>query len=105
MILPTIRVRRDGPRGYRLINLADFDPARHELLDPADIVRLPQEMAAAIRDPLDHDGDGRKGGGLGGLTVGRGPGGRWCVKRGKERVSDLFDTEAEAEAARAEMEG
>lgn len=29
--LPVVRVRRDGGRGYRLINERDFDPAVHEL--------------------------------------------------------------------------
>ena len=52
MILPTVKVKRDGPKGYHIINLADFDPAVHVLADPP------------AREPLDHDGDGRKGGSL-----------------------------------------
>jgi hypothetical protein len=32
-ILPTMRVKRDGPKGYRIINTADFDPAVHEPLN------------------------------------------------------------------------
>jgi hypothetical protein len=44
--VPTIRVKRDRAPGYSIINAADFDPAKH------------QRWA----DPLDHDGDGKKGG-------------------------------------------
>lgn len=33
------------------------------------------------------------------LTTGKGPGGRWYVKRGKEIVAGPFKTEAEAEKA------
>ena len=28
--LPTIRIRSDRPKGYRIINLSDFDPTKHE---------------------------------------------------------------------------
>jgi hypothetical protein len=52
MIHPTnpnaVRVKRDGPRGWHWV--AEYDPAIHELYDE--------------RDPLDHDGDGKKGGSL-----------------------------------------
>ena len=34
MQVPTVKVKRDGPKGYRLINKSDFDPARHELFAP-----------------------------------------------------------------------
>lgn len=44
--IPTVRVKRDRAPGYSIINAADFNPAKH------------QRWA----DPLDHDGDGRKGG-------------------------------------------
>ena len=27
--VPTVRVADDGPRGYRIINAADFDPTAH----------------------------------------------------------------------------
>lgn len=33
-ILPTMKVKRDGPRGFRLINVARFDPTIHEVYDP-----------------------------------------------------------------------
>jgi hypothetical protein len=42
--LPTIKIKH--PDGFAVINEADFDPAQHEV----------------YRDPLDHDGDGKKGG-------------------------------------------
>lgn len=32
--LPTVRVKRDGGRGFRIINASDFDPARDVLADP-----------------------------------------------------------------------
>lgn len=51
MICPTVIVK-GGSKGTRIINAADFDPARHTLAD------------AGERDPLDHDSTGRKGGSL-----------------------------------------
>lgn len=51
MIHPTnpaaVRVKRDGQRGWHWVY--PFDPAVHELYE---------------RAPLDHDGDGKKGGSL-----------------------------------------
>lgn len=32
--IPTIKVKRDGPKGYRIINLSSFDPAIHEPFTP-----------------------------------------------------------------------
>lgn len=49
--LGTVRVKRDGPRGWHFIALADFDPSIH---------------VAWESDPPDHDGDGRKGGSVSG---------------------------------------
>ena len=45
-----MKVKRDGPRGYRLIDAHRFDPAVHKLFDPP--------------HPLDHDRDGKPGGSL-----------------------------------------
>lgn len=49
MIHPTnplaVRAKREGGKGWHWVY--PFDPARHELFEP---------------HPLDHDGDGRKGG-------------------------------------------
>lgn len=44
-----IAVKRDGPRGWHWIARENYDPAVHEIYQA---------------DPLDHDGDGRKGGSL-----------------------------------------
>lgn len=52
MMIPTVKVKRDGPKGYHIINQSDFDTAIHELADAPD------------RDPLDHDADRKKGGSL-----------------------------------------
>lgn len=54
-----------------------------------------------VIDPLDHDGDGRKGGSLPKLAVGKGPGGRFYVKRGKEIISGPYATEEEGSEAMA----
>lgn len=32
-MLPTIKVKRDGPRGFHIINKSDFDPQKHELFE------------------------------------------------------------------------
>jgi len=45
-----VKVKRDGPRGWRWIDAHRFDPAVHELFDAP--------------HPLDHDGDGKPGGSL-----------------------------------------
>ena len=37
------------------------------------------------------------------LTVGKGPGGRWFVKRGRDRVAGGFDTEAQASEESAKI--
>lgn len=31
MMIPTVRVRRDGPRGWHIINADTFNPALHQL--------------------------------------------------------------------------
>lgn len=38
------------------------------------------------------------------LSVGKGPGGKFYVKRGKERVSEGFETEADAGAEKERLE-
>ena len=35
-IIETVKVKRDCPRGYKIINKSDYDPKRHELLEPAE---------------------------------------------------------------------
>lgn len=32
--IQTVKVKRDGPKGYHLINATDFDPKKHELAEP-----------------------------------------------------------------------
>lgn len=32
-IIETVKVKRECPRGYKIINKADYDPERHELYD------------------------------------------------------------------------
>ncbi|MBX3490898.1 hypothetical protein [Parvibaculum sp.] len=43
---PTVRIKSSNAAGFADLNETDFDPAAHELWV----------------DPLDHDGDGKKGG-------------------------------------------
>lgn len=33
MILPTVKVKRNNDRGFRIINESDFDPDKHKLFD------------------------------------------------------------------------
>lgn len=55
MILPTVKVLREGGRGVRIINASDFDPARHTLAEPnqpAPLVSAPLPVdAAASAEP------------------------------------------------------
>ena len=48
-MIPTIKVKREGGRGYHIINKSEYDPKVHVIVTD---------------DPLDHDGDGKKGGSL-----------------------------------------
>lgn len=79
--LPTIKVKRDGPRGWRIINKSAFDPKVHEAWseseaiakatakpDPMpDLAKLPDDQRAALAkvakiNPPDLDDDGKPGG-------------------------------------------
>lgn len=31
--METVKVKRDCPRGYKIINKVDFDPSKHELYE------------------------------------------------------------------------
>lgn len=33
-MIPTVRIKRDTPKGYAIINESDFDPKRHTLYNP-----------------------------------------------------------------------
>jgi hypothetical protein len=79
--IPTIKVKRDGPRGFRIINLSDFNPAVHVALDEAPAPVAPSAPAAAAP------------------VVAKGPKGLWFVMDGDARVSRGFKTEAEAIAS------
>lgn len=50
----TVMVKREGPRGFRLINEADFDPMVHELYAP-DGEAAPQEAPRRRGRPRKHD--------------------------------------------------
>lgn len=114
-ILPTVRVVNPAAPGeFKIINEADLKP--HHVLwsegagappaaekapaaPPANPLPPSPPAPAVPRDPLDHDGDGRKGGSLPLATAGKGPGGRWYVKRAKEIVSGPYPDESAAQAA------
>jgi hypothetical protein len=34
--METVKVKRDCPRGYKIINKSDFDPSIHELYESAE---------------------------------------------------------------------
>lgn len=55
MIVPTVKVLREGGRGVRIINASDFDPARHTLAEPnqpAPLVSAPLPVdTAASAEP------------------------------------------------------
>lgn len=77
----TIRVKSSHPESqgeFVLINVEDFDDEIHEKFD----------------EEFDQTS---------GLHVGKGPGGRWYVKDGKERISEGFASQDEADAALAEL--
>lgn len=47
-IIPTVKVKSDHPRGYRIINASDFDPKKHEKLSEADEAKLAAVKPAAV---------------------------------------------------------
>lgn len=93
--LPTIKVKRDGPKGYRIINLSSFDPAVHVPYDaPVPAVAPVEPVAAPVAaEPTAAPSS---------AFVAKGPRGLWFVMNGEARVSKGFKSEAEAYAA---MEG
>jgi hypothetical protein len=55
--LPTIKIKSDRPKGFRIINLSSFDPAKHERYDaplasPAPVVTQ-TVVSDPPKDPLD----------------------------------------------------
>lgn len=45
MTIPTIKIVSDRPKGFRIINLRDFDPARHQAFDDNPAPRLVKPRA------------------------------------------------------------
>lgn len=104
VILYDILACREAEKADALTFTADvpeFERARIEKLFGSQGEILAGEHHESTRDPLDHDGDGRKGGSLPHLSVGKGPGGRFYVKRGKEIVTGPYASEDEAREALA----
>lgn len=90
--IPTIKVKRDGPKGFRIINLSSFDPAVHVPYDaPAPAVEPVKPVAAPVEPPPAETPSG--------AFVAKGPRGLWFVMNGEDRVSKGFKSEAEAYAA------
>mgnify|MGYP006876345144 FL=1 len=54
----TVRVARDGSRGWHFIDKAKYEA------DPAAFVVVDADGKPVPADPLDHDGNGKKGGSL-----------------------------------------
>jgi hypothetical protein len=89
--IPTIKVKRDGPKGYRLINLSDFNPKVHVAFEaPARAVEPGEPAPAPVAtEPNDASPSAAP-------VVAKGPRGLWFVMNGEERVSKGFRSEAEA---------
>ena len=47
----TVKVVRDGPRGWHLINKQDFDPVKHVLWEPDAIRPEPKAAKKAAPEP------------------------------------------------------
>mgnify|MGYP007009284217 FL=1 len=47
----TVKVVRDGPRGWHLINKQDFDPEKHVLWEPDAIRPEPKTAKKAAPEP------------------------------------------------------
>jgi len=47
----TVKVVRDGPRGWHLINKQDFDPEKHVLWEPDAIRPEPKAAKKAAPEP------------------------------------------------------
>lgn len=57
MMIPTVKVRRDGAKGFRLINEADFDPERHDLFDAPKAKRGKAKAVEPEAPAADDDGE------------------------------------------------
>jgi hypothetical protein len=79
--LPTIRIKADTPRGYRIINASAFDASKHSAFDDT----TPRPVTPANAAPA--------------LSYAKGPRGKWFVHFDGERQSPGYDTEDAARAA------
>jgi hypothetical protein len=86
--LPTVRIKADTRRGYRIINASAFDAASHTIYEDGHAVRETQAQAETQATS-------------GTVTFAKGPRGKWYVHFDGERQSPGYDTE---DAARAAME-
>lgn len=88
--IETMRVKPwgKGQGEYVTINKSDFDPKVHEAYD------APASKGKSSDDKDDGDA----------LQVGKGPGGKFYVKKGREPIAGPFDTQDEAKAKQAELE-
>lgn len=59
--LPVVRVKREGGRGWRWINAAEFDPQRHELHDDAPTDEVAQDSASDVAAEQDADAPRKRG--------------------------------------------
>lgn len=87
--IPTIKVKRDGTKGFRIINLSSFDPGVHVPYDaPAPAVEPVEYVPApVVTEPSAPPSS---------AFVAKGPRGLWFVMNGEDRVSKGFKSEAEA---------
>lgn len=51
-MIPTVKVKRDGPKGYRIINQSDFDPKKHELFEEPKAADEPIENLKAVDESI-----------------------------------------------------
>lgn len=55
MRLETVKVKRDGPRGWHIINESDYDPDVHELVEdaPAPVAKNESPVETKDESPVD----------------------------------------------------
>ena len=59
--VPVVRVKREGGRGWRWMNAADFDPQRHELVEDAPAQDVQTEAQDEGDAGTDADAPRRRG--------------------------------------------
>lgn len=108
-------VKRDLPKGHRYANARYFDSIKEDapkvfvvgnfpnIVEAYRRVGIPVEIVSTLAEAL-ADGPVAKPAEQG-MTVGKGPGGRWYIKKGRELITGPFSTEDEAKAALAGQTG